>query len=153
IDNIKRIGPGNFGEERHLWISVGDGFTNLATLENYIQQAFANGFNSIDILVRYRANRYFNNNRDFSTYTNNEPYAGGANDSNDPIQYAIDRGHELGMRVYGAFSTFLVTDGHNSYPGVMPGGSVTYMYNGGSPVPQTTSDDSSGLWADPGRAD
>ncbi len=153
IDNIKRIGPGNFGEERHLWISVGDGFTNLAVLENYIQQAFANGFNSIDLLVRYRANRYFNNNRDFNTYTNNEPYAGGANDNNDPVQYAIDRGHELGMRVYGAFSTFLVTDGNNNYPSVMPSGSVTYMYNNGSIVPQTTANDGSGLWADPGRAD
>lgn len=153
IDNIKRIGPGNFGEERHLWISIGDGFTNLSTLENYIQQGFANGFNAIDVLVRYRANRYFNNNRDFNTYPNNEPYAGGANDNNDPVQYAIDRGHELGMRVYGSFSTFLVTDGSNNYPSVMPSGSVTYVYNGGNPTPQTTAHDGSGLWADPGRAD
>ncbi len=153
IDNIKRIGPGNFGEERHLWISIGDGFTNLATLESYIQGAFANGFNAIDILVRYRANRYYIKNRDYNTWQHNEPFASGANAGNDPIQYAIDRGHELGMRVYGSFSTFLVTDGSNSYPGAMPSGSVTYMYNGGNPVPQTTADDPSGLWADPGRAD
>src|SRR5690606_37683379 len=88
-----------------------------------------------------------------STYQHNESFANGANSGNDPIQYAIDRGHELGMRVYGSFSTFMVTDGHNSYPSSLPSGSVTYMYNGGNITPQTTADDSSGLWADPGRAD
>ncbi len=153
IDNIKRIGPGSFGEERHCWISIGDGITNLNNLENYITQAKANGFNCIDILVRYRANHLYTVNRDFNTYQHNEPHLNGTNAGNDPVQFAIDRGHELGMRVYGAFSCFLVTDGSNSYPSAMPSGSVTYMYNNGSPIPQTTADDSSGLWADPGRAD
>jgi len=148
VDNIKRIGPGNFGEERHAWISVGDGFTNLSTLNNHIQQAYNNGFNCIDILVRYRTNRYYNNNRDSSTYLNNEPNIGGTSDGNDPIQYAIDRAHELGMRVYGSFSCFLATDG-SSYPSVLPAGSINYIYNSGSPIPQP----GSGLWTDPGRAD
>jgi len=153
IDNIKRIGPGSFGEERHAWISVADGFTNINTLNSHIQQAYDNGFNCIDILVRYRANLYFNSNRNFNTYTNNEPYAAGASNVNDPIQAAIDKAHSLGMRVYGSFSTFLVSDGSNSYPGVLPAGSVTYVYNGGSPRAQTVADDAAGLWADPGRAD
>lgn len=60
VDNIKLIGPGNpEGEDRHLWISLGDGFTNLASLENYLVQAKANNFNCVDILARYRANHYY----------------------------------------------------------------------------------------------
>ncbi len=158
IDNIKRIGPGSFGEERHCWISIGDGLTSLANIETYITQAKANGFNCIDILVRYRANHYYIKNRNFNTYQHNEPFGNGANAGNDPVQYAIDRGHELGMRVYGAFSCFLVTDGNNNYPSAMPAGSVTYVYRGPgtAPTPQTAGtggDDKSGLWADPGRAD
>lgn len=148
VDNIQRIGPGNFGEERHCWISIGDNYTNLTTLNNQITNAYNNGFNCIDILVRYRANRYYIANRNFNTYANPEPAASGVTPSNDPIQFAIDRAHELGMKVYGSFSCFLVTDG-STYPGILPSGSITYTYNGGSPAPQS----GSGLWADVGRAD
>jgi uncharacterized lipoprotein YddW (UPF0748 family) len=150
IDNIKRIGPGNFGEERHCWISVGDNMTNLSQLNSYIDQAFANGFNCIDVLVRYRANHYYTPNRDTFTATNPEPYVSGTSADLDPVQAAIERGHELGMRVYGSFSTFLVTDGSNSYPSYLPPNSRTYVYNGAGvqPVLQTTAHDTEGLWAD-----
>lgn len=148
VDNIKRIGPGALGEERHIWISVGDGFTDLSKLESLITTAYNNGFNCINILARYRTNRYYKRNRDFSTYPNNEPAVTAAVDTNDPIQYAIDRGHELGMRVYASFSCFLATDG-STYPPLLPAGSINYVYNSGSPTPQT----GSGLWSDPGRAD
>lgn len=154
IDNIKRIGPGNFGEERHCWISVSDGMTNLSSLDSRINQAFANGFNCIDILVRYRANHYYTPNRDFSTWPNNEPYVGGTSASNDPIQRAIDRGHQLGMRVYGSFSTFLTTDSSNTWPSAVPTSTRTYVYNGVNTYPklQTTADEGEGLWMDAGLA-
>jgi uncharacterized lipoprotein YddW (UPF0748 family) len=152
IDNIKRIGPGNFGEERHAWISVSDSMTNLTALENHIQNAFTNGFNCIDILVRYRANHYYTPNRDIFTSPNNEPYVAGSSATNDPIQFAIDRAHALGMRVYGSFSTFLSTDGHNNYPSYLPPNSRTYVYNGPGvqPVLQTTAHDAEGIWTDAG---
>lgn len=153
VDNIRKIGPGNRGEERHMWISIGDQLTNLSKLESNILQAKANGFNCIDLLVRYRTNRYYINNRDFNTYPNNEPGASGVTSSNDPLQYAIDRCRQLNMKVFVAVSCFLTTDGGGTYPSSLPAGSITYMYNGGSPVPQTTTNDSSGLWADMGRAD
>lgn len=151
IDNIKRVGPGNFGDERHVWISIGDSITNLTHLRNTIDMAYANGFNCIDILVRYRANHYYVPNRDIYSGPNPEPYAPGANAGNDPIQAAIDRGHELGMRVYGAFSTFLMTDGHDNYPSYLPANTRTYYYSGGSnpPVLQNTTHDTEGVWMDP----
>lgn len=154
IDNIKRIGPGNAGHDRHLWMSVGDGYTNLATLESQLVAAKANNFNAIDILARYRANHYYVANRDFNTYSVTEPFVSGTSTSNDPIQYAIDRGHELGLKVYISFSCFLVCDS-STYPSMLPSGSVMYYYNSGSPRAMLTSDPSSdgGLWADVGRAD
>lgn len=155
IDNVKRIGPGNFGEERHAWISVGDSMTNLGHLDNVIEEAYANGFNCIDILVRYRANHYYTPARDKYVAPNPEPYKSGASAENDPVQYVIDRAREKGMRVYGSFSTFLVTDGSNSYPSFLPSGTRTYVYNGANtnPVLQTTAHDGEGLWMDAGNAE
>ena len=153
VDNIRLIGPGNKGEDRHLWISVGDGYTNLATLENQLVAAKNNNFNAVDILARYRANRYYRANRDFATYANPEPFASGASAANDPIQYAIDRGHELGLKVYVSFSCFLTTDGGSTYPSYLPSGSVNWVYNAGSPRAQTVADIPEGLWADVGRKD
>jgi len=152
IDNIKRIGPGNFGEERHAWISVSDSLTNFTALDSYIDRAFANGFNCIDVLVRYRANHYYTPNREFSDYPNNEPYVKFASASNDPIQLAIDRGHELGMRVYGSFSTFLVTDNSDTWPSYVPANTRTYVYVDSATPPklQTVEDGGEGLWMDAG---
>ena len=157
VDNIKRIGPGNFGEERHLWISIGDGYTDLAKLENILVQAKANNFNCIDILARYRSDAYYVPNRSDSTYPNPEPFGtkvGGkaASADNDPLQYAVDRGHELGLKVYAAFSCFLVSN--SSYPTTLPSGSIMWYYNSGSPRAMLTTDPSAeGLWADYARAD
>jgi len=159
IDNIKRIGPGNFGEERHLWISLGDSYTNLAQLESQLVAAKANNFNCVDILARYRADAYYIPNRTDATYFNPEPLGtkvGGRNVTltNDPLQYAIDRGHELGLKVYISFGTFMVSDLSTPYPANLPAGSIQYFYNGGSPRPMLATDPSAeGLWADPGRAD
>ncbi|AXA36788.1 N-acetylmuramoyl-L-alanine amidase [Candidatus Sumerlaea chitinivorans] len=154
IDNIKRIGPGNFREERHLWISIGDGFTNLSTLENLLVAAKNNNFNCVDILARYRANAYYVPNRYNTTYPNPEPFAPGASASNDPIQYAIDRGRELGLKIFASFSCFAVTDGSDTYPSYLPSGSVMWYYNGGSPRAMTKADvGGEGLWADVSRAD
>jgi uncharacterized lipoprotein YddW (UPF0748 family) len=154
IDNIKRIGPGNFREARHLWISLGDGFTNLSTLDSLLQSAKNNNFNCVDILARYRANAYYVPNRTDATYANPEPFAPGASAANDPLQYAIDRGHELGLKVFVSMSCFLVTDGSDTYPASLPAGSVMWYYNSGSPRAMTKADVSGeGLWADVSRAD
>lgn len=157
IDNIKRIGPGRFGEERHLWISLGDNITNLTNLDNLLVQAKNNNFNCVDILARYRSNAFYVPNRTNATYPNPEPFAssGGksASATNDPIQYAIDRGHELGLKVFVSFGCFLVSD-TSSYPSYLPSGSIMYYYNSGTPRAMLTSDPSAeGLWADPSRAD
>ncbi|MGC8742115.1 MAG: fibronectin type III domain-containing protein [Candidatus Sumerlaeaceae bacterium] len=154
IDNIKRIGPGNFREERHLWISIGDGFTNLSKLESQLLAAKNNNFNCVDILARYRANAYYIPNRGNTTYANPEPLASGVSATNDPIQYAIDRGHELGLKVFASMSCFLVTDGSDTYPSYLPSGSVMWYYNGGTPRAMTKADvGGEGLWADVSRAD
>lgn len=154
IDNIRLIGPGRFGEDRHMWLLFGD-LTTQTNLENNLVTARNRGFNSVVLLARYRANRYYRKNRDFNTYPNPDPAATGSIDTTfDPLQYAVDRGRELGLRVYISFSCFLVTDGHNNYPSHLPAGSQTYYYNNtGTPVPQTTAHTSEGIWADVGRAD
>jgi uncharacterized lipoprotein YddW (UPF0748 family) len=154
LDNIKRIGPGNFREERHLWISIGDGMTNLATLENLLVQAKNNNFNCVDLLGRYRANSFYVPNRYNTAYPSSEPYASGASATNDPIQYAIDRGRELGLKVFVSFGCFMVAEGATPYPAYMPSGSIMWYYNSGAPRAMTTSDPSAeGLWADVSRAD
>lgn len=160
IDNIKRIGPGNFGEERHLWISVGDGFTDLNKLENQLVQAKANNFNCIDILGRYRSDAYYIPNRTDATYANPEPLGsriGGrtVSSSTDPLQYAIDRGHELGLKVYVSFSCFLASP-DATYPSTLPSGSIMHILPSGSTTARpmvTTDPGAEGLWTDPGRAD
>lgn len=152
VDNIKQIGPGNFGEERHLWISIGDGLTNLSGLDTKITQAKANGFNCIDILARYRANAYYVPNRDDNTYSNPEPMASGVSRTNDPLQFAIDKCHSLGMKVYISMSTFAVSESA-TYPSFLPSGSIMGYYNSGTPRAMTLADGGEGLWADVGRAD
>lgn len=154
-------------EERILWFSIGDGVTNTTNMQNAINFAVANNFNAICFLTRYRANAYYIPNRDYSTYPNPEPnQSGGAGDS---LQFMIDRAHEAGLRVYAAFSCFLVTDGSNTYPSFLPSGSVIWIYKDvaapnatddttynpdpGYPRATTTSDTPEGLWADPGRND
>jgi len=160
IDNITLVGPGNFGEERNFWISIGDNMTNASTLASRIQFAADHNFDAITILARYRSNCYYVPNRTDSTYFNPEPMASGVSTSNDPLQNAIDLGHELGLRVYAAYSCFLVTDGSNTYPSHLStydsANSTTMrtqVYNGGSPALQTTADSGDGLWLDPGNPD
>jgi uncharacterized lipoprotein YddW (UPF0748 family) len=159
IDNIKRIGPGSFGEERHLWISVGDAFTDLNKLEAQLVAAKNNNFNCIDILARYRSDAYYIPNRTDSTYPNPEPLGfriGGrtVSTSTDPLQYAIDRGHELGLKIYVSYSCFLATP-DSTYPAYLPTGSVMHIFPSGatSPRAMTTADSAEGLWSDPGRND
>jgi len=159
IDNVKRIGPGNMGEERHLWISVGDAFTNLAALDSYLVQAKANNFTAVDILARYRADAYYIPNRTDATYPNPEPLGTRIGTTpvsaeNDPLQYAIDRCRELDLKVYISFSTFLVST-TNSYPAFLPSGSIMGYNSATDGVRDMVSADNSneGLWADLGRQD
>ncbi|MCX7719452.1 MAG: fibronectin type III domain-containing protein, partial [Candidatus Sumerlaeaceae bacterium] len=158
IDNIRLIGPGNFGEERHYWLSLGDGYTDLAQLEQHLLNAKNNNFNSVVILARFRADAYYVPNRRNATYPNPEPMGTligpkAVSPTNDPLQYAIDRGRELGLKVFAAFGCFLVSP-NNTYPAHLPSGSIMWFYNGGSPRPMTSSDPSAeGLWADFTRAD
>lgn len=155
IDNIKRIGPGNMGEERHLWISVGDGYTDLAKLESLLVQAKQNNFSAVDILARYRGDAYYVPNRTDASYPNPEPFGTRvgttpASVTNDPLQYTIDRCRELGLKVYISFGCFLVSP-NNVYPSTLPPDSIMWYYNNGSPRPMVASDPSAeGLWADPG---
>lgn len=153
IDNIKITGPGNFGEDTHFWISAGNSYCNLSIVQRDLDIAKNNHFNCIDILARYRSDAYYVPNRDFNTYTNPEPYGtlvtgGTPGPTNDPLQYEIDHCHEMGMKAYISFSCFLATGG-STYPSYLPTGSVTWIYNSGSPQAQT----GSSLWADVGRAD
>jgi uncharacterized lipoprotein YddW (UPF0748 family) len=153
IDNIKRIGPGSLDEDRILWISIGDGLTNQTSMENFLVQAKNNDFTAVSILARYRANRFYRANRTFSTYTNPEPaHVASVDSSFDPLQYAIDRGRELGLRVYASFSCFIVTDGVAApYPSFLPSNYRTWVYDDGTPAVQTTANgDHDGLWVDPG---
>ena len=99
-------------EDRILWYSIGDGLTNTANITQACNDAVTLKYNAICFLARYRANAYYKTNRNFSTYTNPEPEMS----AGDPLQHAIDQAHERGLRVYIAFSCFLVTDGSNTYP-------------------------------------
>jgi len=151
VDNITLVGPGNYNEERMLWISIGDGMSplNLTTIENRIQFAADNNFNGVVFLARYRSNAYYVPNRTDSTYSNSEPFASGVNAGNDPLQYVIDSAKQKGLAVFAAFSCFLVTDGSNTYPGHLPSSYRTYFYNSGTPIVQTTTHNGDGLWIDP----
>lgn len=151
IDNIRLIGPGNFGEDRIYWLSVFDPVYTQSGLTAQIDAAANNNFNTLVIQARYRADRSYRKNRDFNSYPNSEVAFQSSVDSTfDPVQYAIDYGREKGLRVYAAWSLFLVTDGSNTFPGYIPSSTRTYMYNSGTPALQTTADDNEGLWMDPG---
>jgi uncharacterized lipoprotein YddW (UPF0748 family) len=149
IDNIKMYGPGGFGEERHFWISIGDGFTVQETLDQMIDTAFQNNFNCIDIIVRYRGGDgiYFLPNRTNSAYPNPETSLIGA--ENDPLQRCIDRGHALGMKIFASFSCFAVTE-TIVYPTFMPTGTIMYVKKNSKYVPMTNTSSSAdgALWAD-----
>lgn len=154
-------------EERVLWLSIGDGLGNSSAvarqnaIDNAIDFATDNGFNAISVLARYRSNAFYIPNRNFDTYTNPEPRA--YNDGFDELQYTIDNARAEGLRVYAAWSAFLVTDGSNTYPSHLDPNWRMWIYQGSSPAssydPDTgfpramvTSDPngSSGLWVDPG---
>lgn len=149
-------------EDRVLWVSIGDSPQSQTNMQAAIDFAVAQKFNAICILARYRADALYQPNRDFSTYANPEPrrYS-----SFDTVQYIIDHGHEAGLRIYASFGCFMVSDGSPTYPSWLPAGSQMYVYvssgssdttyapDAGYPRAMTTTDDSSGLWCDPGRND
>lgn len=123
IDNIRLIGPGNAGEDRHYWVSAGNNYNNLALVQQYIDIAQNNHFNCVDILARFRSDAYYVPHRNFSTYPNPEPYGtlvGGAPPAkNHPLQYLIDHCREQGLKAYISFSCFLATP-NNTYPSHLP---------------------------------
>ncbi len=153
-------------EERVLWFSIGDGLgsssaaNRQAAIDNAVDFATDHGFNAISILTRYRANAFYIPNRNSDTFTNPEPRAW--DDGFDELQYMIDRARGEGLRVYAAWSAFLVTDGSNVYPDFLDEDWRMWIYEGASPAssyspnpgfprPMTASDTSaSGLWVDPG---
>jgi len=146
-------------DDRVLWLSIGDGIGSSSNLDAAITFAENNNFNAISILARYRADLYFTPNRDFSTYTNNEPMrtTGGF----DAVQYVIDRAKESDIRVYAAFSCFIVSDGgSSSFPTitglnsdwiqeVYQGATSTYTPDPGFPRDMLASE-GEGFWIDPG---
>jgi uncharacterized lipoprotein YddW (UPF0748 family) len=152
-------------EERIFWISIADGVNNQTTVQTRIAEAVAQNYNAICILTRYRADAFYIPNRDFDTYTNNEPRRTTSPSNTDIVQFAIDRGHESGLRVYAAWSCFLVTDGSSTYPSVLPANGRQWVYRDtdavgaacqtstynpdSAPFPHTLSESSSGLWVDP----
>ena len=158
VDNVRIIGPGSFGEDRHYWVSAGNSYNNLARVQGYIDIAHDNGFNCIDILARFRSDAYYVPHRDFSSFPNPEPLGTQVGTTppitaqNDPLQYLIDHCHEKGMKAYISFSSFLAT-ASNTYPAYLPSGSQQYVYNNGTPRAQTSTDTGEGIWADVGRAD
>lgn len=147
-------------EDRILWYSIGDGLANTTNLQSAINFAVTNNFNGLCFLARYRADAGYIPNRDFATYSNPEPRM---SSTVDGLQYAIDHGHEVGLKIYASVSCFAVAEGSDPYPSFLPSGSITYIYKGstsdttyaplsGYPRAMVISDDSA-LWADPGRAD
>lgn len=152
-------------EDRILWCSIGDGLTNTTNLQSQIDFAVANNYNAICILARYRADCFYIPNRDYKIYSNPEPRRSSTVDS---IQYILDHGHEVGLKIYAAISCFLVTDGSGTYPSYLPADSVMWIYKGdtsdlvysplsGYPRAMTACssgcDTDEGLWCDPGRND
>ena len=153
-------------EERVLWLSIGDGLGSSSAsarqtaIDNAIDFATDNGFNAISLLTRYRANAFYIPNRTFDTFTNPEPRAW--DDGFDELQYTIDNARPEGLRVYAAWSAFLVTDGSNVYPEFLDDDWRMWIYEGqppassynpdtGFPRPMVADDPSaSGLWVDPG---
>ena len=151
-------------EERILWYSIGDGLTNTTNIQTAIDFAVANNYNAICVLTRYRANAYYKTNRNYSTYPNSETQSSGA--AGDTLQYVIDRGHEAGLRVYSAFSCFIVSDGASStYPSFLNANWKTWCYKGnnasntvyspaaGYPRAMVLGTDlADGYWVDPGMS-
>lgn len=144
-------------EDRIIWFSIGEGLTTAANVDAAINFAVANNYNGICVLARYRANAYYVPNRLDATDANNEPRA---SSSFDTLQYTIDKGREQGLRIWAAWSLFLVTDNTNTYPAFMPAGGVHWVYSSaasqttysptaGFPRASVAADTGDGLWVDP----
>lgn len=144
-------------EDRIIWFSIGEGLTTPANIDAAINYAVANNYNGICVLARYRANAYYIPNRIDATETNNEPRA---SSSFDTMQYTIDKGREQGLRIWAAWSLFLVTDNTNTYPAFMPASGVQWVYSSaasqttyspspGFPRASVAIDTGDGLWVDP----
>ncbi|MEQ8819768.1 MAG: family 10 glycosylhydrolase [Sumerlaeia bacterium] len=153
------LGASAHAEDRVFWISIGDSPSSEAALDTAINFAEANNFNAISILARYRADALYIPNRDFTTYPNAEPRRF---TNTDAVQYVIDKAHEKDMRVYAAWSCFIVTDGSDTIPSVIDSAWLQHYYQGGTddstydPDPgfprQMIAADAGGdgLWIDPG---
>jgi uncharacterized lipoprotein YddW (UPF0748 family) len=157
IGMMAAAGGAAANEDRIIWFSIGEGLTTPANIDAAINFAVANNYNGICVLARYRANAYYIPNRLDATDPNNEPRA---SSSFDTLQYTIDRGREQGLRIWAAWSLFLVTDNTNTYPPFMPAGGVQWLYSStasqttyapsaGFPRASVAADTGDGLWVDP----
>ena len=141
-------------EERVAIITVYDDIDDVSSIQTYIDEIKDLNYTGVAIHSRYRGDATYLPNKSDSSYPNNEPrsYTAG---SVDVLQEFTQRGHASGLEVFAYVNCYLVTDGKdsdwrdnhilNTHPDW-----VTYYYNNGSPIVQTTEHNGDGKWIDPG---
>ncbi|MEQ8820118.1 MAG: family 10 glycosylhydrolase [Sumerlaeia bacterium] len=137
-------------EMRLAVITIFDDINDTIAIQNWVDEIAGLNYNSIAIHTRYRGDATYFPNKTDSTFPNNEPRTSAAG-SIDVLEEFTTRGQAAGLKVFAYVNTHLVTDGvdtdfrsnHviNTHPEWR-----TYFYNGGSPIVQTTTHNSSGLW-------
>ena len=132
---------------------VFDGLDDVGAIQSWINDISWRRYNSVAVHTRYRGDATYIPNKSDSTFENNEP-RNPLVGSVDVLEETVTRGHEAGLKVFAYVNTMLVTDGADSDP--RPNHIVnqhpewvTYAYNGGNPVQQTTAENPDGLWLDP----
>lgn len=140
-------------EMRLAVITVFDPVASASSIQAMVNQIASLNYNAIAVHARYRGDATYFPNKTNSLFPNNEPRSPAAG-SVDVLEQFVTHGHAAGLKVYAYVNTHLVTDGANSdarpnhVVNVHPDW-ITWAYNGGSPIPQTTATDSEGLWLEP----
>lgn len=140
-------------EMRLAIITVFDDVNDTTSIQNQVNEIAGLRYNAIAVHARYRGDATYVPNKTNSAFPNNEPRAGAAG-SMDVLQEFTTRGHAAGLKVFAYVNAYLVTDGTNTdaRPNHIINTNpswVTYAYNGGSPVVQTTTHNGEGKWLDP----
>ena len=88
-----------FAEVRSLWILPWS-LKTPQSIDEVISNAILNNQNELLVEVRYRSDALYKQNRTSGTYYNPEPRSYILSDDGfDPLEYAIQRCHELGLKI------------------------------------------------------
>jgi uncharacterized lipoprotein YddW (UPF0748 family) len=143
-------------EGRAIWTVVFDPLANPADIETLMDLAKNQGYNTILFQVRFRGDTFYIPNRSDATFENPEPpsrYLKTPLTKFDPLQYAIDYGHERGLEIHAYVNYAVVTESsapsdpnhvYNAHPEF-----ITYRYSGGTTRPMLPSE-GDGAYIDPG---